>query len=79
MLSYASVTVACLFGLEMKLSFPIIQIGQHTDWLLACCAEGGGAGGMPGGMPGGMGGMPDMGGASAGAGGAAGPTVEEVD
>ncbi|KAL3140915.1 70-kilodalton heat shock protein [Trebouxia sp. C0010 RCD-2024] len=41
----------------------------------------GGAGGMPGGMggmPGGAGGMPDMGGAS-GAGGAGGPTVEEVD
>ena len=38
-------------------------------------------GGMPGGMggmPGGAGGMPDMGSAS-GAGGAGGPTVEEVD
>lgn len=48
--------------------------------LVACYADGG-AGGMPGGMggmPGGAGGMPDMGGAS-GAGGAGGPTVEEVD
>jgi len=37
----------------------------------------GAGGGMPGGMPGGMGGMPNMGGASAGAGN--GPKVEEVD
>eukprot|EP00803_Ostreobium_quekettii_P004280 evm.model.scf_858.4 EVM.evm.TU.scf_858.4 scf_858:23198-25523(+) len=37
----------------------------------------GAGGGTPGGMPGGMGGMPNMGGAGAGAGN--GPTVEEVD
>ena len=65
-----------LFCLDLEKS----HIDQQADCLLVCCAEGGGAGGMPGGMPGGMGGgMPDMGGASAGAGGAGGPTVEEVD